>query len=62
MVAHLETDMYVWRIEIQATDKTWFLDHILPVTSDPKKGDERISELRRQGFKARGRMEEKVDV
>lgn len=54
--------MYVWRIEIQATDKTWFLDHILPVTSDPKKGDERISELRRQGFKARGRMEEKVDV
>lgn len=45
-----------WAIEIQATNKTWFADHELPVTTDPVKGDERIAELRRQGFKARGRM------
>lgn len=50
-----------WRIEIQATNKTWFADHVLPVTSDPVKADERIAELRRQGFKARGRMTDSVE-
>ena len=51
-----------WAIEIQATNKTWFADHELPVTNDPVKGDERIAELRRQGFKARGRVIDETEA
>ena len=46
-------------IEIQATNKKWFADCDMPVTNDPIKADERIAELRKQGFKARARM---IDV
>lgn len=46
----------MFKIEIQASNKTWFADAELDAPITAIEADKRIAELRAQGFKARAKM------